>query len=206
LKVVSHGFSRDDLVGGHLALDFVNTVTARDAPAPLDWLDSYARLIQWAALTNAFSAEDLVRLSNLADASPRRAAAALARARHVREALHDVFAALIEENDVPALALRQVEAAWREAIDRTSLARLAHQIAAMLEVDRSGLDFIVDAVVLEAVTLMREFPKDRARVCSGERCGWLFRDTSKGGRRVWCDMATCGNAAKSRRFQARRRR
>jgi predicted RNA-binding Zn ribbon-like protein len=206
LNIVAHEFAPHDIVGGHLALDFVNTVTARDAQTPLDWLDGYRRLIQWAALTNAFEAADLAKLRELAGNSPQRAAAALARARRVREALHDAFAALIGRNAVPAHALEEVEAAWRKAIDRARLAPVTHQIEPALDVARSSLDFIVDTIALEAVALMRDFPESRARVCLGEQCGWLFHDTSKGGKRVWCDMATCGNTAKSRRFQARKGR
>ncbi|HJS46640.1 MAG TPA: CGNR zinc finger domain-containing protein, partial [Gemmatimonadales bacterium] len=46
-------------------------------------------------------------------------------------------------------------------------------------------------------------PLDRVRSCSGEHCGWLFRDTSRSGRRRWCSMSTCGNTSKVRRFRRR---
>ena len=39
----------------------------------------------------------------------------------------------------------------------------------------------------------------RLKQCHG--CGWLFLDRSKGGRRRWCDMKTCGNRAKVTRFR-----
>jgi predicted RNA-binding Zn ribbon-like protein len=32
----------------------------------------------------------------------------------------------------------------------------------------------------------------------------VFEDESRAGRRRWCDMATCGNRAKVRRYRARR--
>jgi Conserved protein containing a Zn-ribbon-like motif, possibly RNA-binding len=48
-------------------------------------------------------------------------------------------------------------------------------------------------------------PMDRLRICQGPNCSWLFIDRSKAGRRRWCDMAVCGNTAKSRRFYARSR-
>jgi predicted RNA-binding Zn ribbon-like protein len=77
------------------------------------------------------------------------------------------------------------------------------------EADRetSGLDLPLDLVVFAAVDLLGELDSDRTRVCRGNDCGWLFIDSSKSGRRVWCDMATCGNTAKSQRFaRASRRR
>jgi predicted RNA-binding Zn ribbon-like protein len=68
------------------------------------------------------------------------------------------------------------------------------------DADISGLDLPIDLVVFEALGLLAELDVERTRVCRGHDCGWLFLDTSKSGRRVWCDMATCGNAAKSERF------
>ena len=65
----------------------------------------------------------------------------------------------------------------------------------------------LDLVVLAAVDLLGELDAERTRVCRGHDCGWLFVDSSKSGRRVWCDMGTCGNASKGERFaRAQRRR
>lgn len=56
--IQGHAFRPGDLVGGHVALDLVNTVTARNAD-PVDWLDAYPRLLQWASLTGEFAPRDL---------------------------------------------------------------------------------------------------------------------------------------------------
>ena len=45
----------------------------------------------------------------------------------------------------------------------------------------------------------------RFRICANDGCRWVFEDTSRGGRRRWCDMTSCGNRAKVRRFRSRRR-
>jgi predicted RNA-binding Zn ribbon-like protein len=47
--------------------------------------------------------------------------------------------------------------------------------------------------------------KDRLRVCANEECRWVFHDTSRSGRRKWCDMSSCGNRAKAARHRARQR-
>ncbi|MAZ90474.1 MAG: hypothetical protein CMH94_02945 [Oceanicaulis sp.] len=57
---------------------------------------------------------------------------------------------------------------------------------------------------MDAVALLAEDNAVRLKQCDGERCGWLFLDTSKAGRRRWCDMATCGNVSKARRHAARK--
>jgi len=40
------------------------------------------------------------------------------------------------------------------------------------------------------------------RRCAGEDCTRLFLDTSRAGRRHWCDMSHCGNLARFRRFRS----
>jgi predicted RNA-binding Zn ribbon-like protein len=57
-------------------------------------------------------------------------------------------------------------------------------------------DIVVDRLVLAFVELRSTLASPRLRRCAGDNCGWFFIDTSKGGRRRWCDMATCGNTAK----------
>jgi predicted RNA-binding Zn ribbon-like protein len=45
----------------------------------------------------------------------------------------------------------------------------------------------------------------RVHRCSDPRCPHVFIDTTKNGRRRWCDMATCGNRAKAARHRRRAR-
>ena len=71
--------------------------------------------------------------------------------------------------------------------------------------ESSRLDYLSHELALRAVDLLRTLPEARTRICAGSKCGWLFIDSSKGGRRRWCDMATCGNAAKSKRHYERKR-
>jgi predicted RNA-binding Zn ribbon-like protein len=45
----------------------------------------------------------------------------------------------------------------------------------------------------------------RFRICANDGCRWVFEDTSRGGRRRWCDMSSCGNRAKVQRYRSRHR-
>jgi predicted RNA-binding Zn ribbon-like protein len=42
---------------------------------------------------------------------------------------------------------------------------------------------------------------ERIRSCAATTCAWLFLDTTKNRTRRWCDMKTCGNREKVRRFR-----
>jgi predicted RNA-binding Zn ribbon-like protein len=201
MTIVSRPFSPRDLVAGHPALDFINTVTARNTTTPIDWLDGYGRLLEWAALANITADKALTLLRKQAADSPDSAARALARVKEFREALHTVYAALLSGKRLPQAVLDQIGIIWREAQSRTHLEYSDNRVDARVCIERSGLDLIRDCVAGSAIELLRCLPTDRARICRGDRCGWLFIDSSKGGQRVWCDMATCGNAAKTRRHQ-----
>jgi predicted RNA-binding Zn ribbon-like protein len=203
---VAHQFLPKDFVAGHIALDFTNTVTARDT-TPLDWLDGYPRLIEWAVLAGLMDARDVANLRSQSEDAPREAAAALTRARRVREAVHDACAALLARRSVPSAALAEIETAWKRAAARGGFASDGGRLRFEADRQASGLDLPLDLVVFAAVDLLGDLDADRTRVCRGHDCGWLFIDSSKSGRRVWCDMATCGNTAKSQRFaRATRRR
>ena len=61
-------------------------------------------------------------------------------------------------------------------------------------------------IAQNAVELIQSVDRARLRRCGADLCLRWFVDTSKGGRRGWCSMATCGNRAKAARYRARRER
>lgn len=200
-----HTFTPRDLVAGHIVLDLVNTVTARDAE-PIDWLDGYPRLLEWATLTGRFDQDTLTTLHRAAAAAPSEAARALSHTRELREALHDLIAALIRDGH-PATpdTLHRVENYWKDAVAHARLAISGSEVQPRISVEISGLECLNHELALHAFDLLRTLPRERTRICPGQRCGWMFIDHSRGGRRRWCDMATCGNAAKGRTHYQRQR-
>lgn len=202
MRLEHHDFRAMDLIGGDPALDLVNTATARDTE-PRDWLDDYAALLRWARKAALAEPSELDALAAQAAAAPAQAAAALTRCKQLREALCAALYALA--------AGAQPSAAQLEALDQARLAasRAARLISRQGRLqtqwtrERSGLDLIAHRVTAYAIELLKDARLDRLRVCDGRDCGWVFVDTSKSGRRRWCDMATCGNVAKAKRFQQR---
>jgi predicted RNA-binding Zn ribbon-like protein len=73
---------------------------------------------------------------------------------------------------------------------------------------RDGSDPVAEALarLVEPVAeLVAGGRTERLRVCASETCRWVFYDVSRAGKRVWCDMRTCGNRAKARRHRERAR-
>jgi predicted RNA-binding Zn ribbon-like protein len=200
----AHRFTRRDFVGGDAALDFVNTVTGRDQ-APRDRLDSYPRLLEWAERARLLPSRHLRALARRAVRQPAAAAIALTRAKVLREALFALLTRIVSGRAPPRRSLALLERHWIAAIRKHQLTFTDGQVTAELRNDRADFDLVASLVAYRMVEHVLRSPRDRLRVCHGPNCSWLFIDTSKAGRRRWCDMAVCGNAAKARRFQARAR-
>jgi predicted RNA-binding Zn ribbon-like protein len=199
-----HTFQRRDVVAGHLALDLVNTVTARNAE-PIDWLTGYPQLVDWASVTGEFDPDALPALRRRSADAPDAAAATLRDTRRLREAVYDVTTAIIRNDVAPPEGLRRVELAWKAAAGDAVLALAAGKARLQVTVETSGLAYLNHELALRSVDLLQALPLARTRICPGPHCGWLFIDRSRGGQRRWCDMATCGNAVKTARHYQRTR-
>ena len=205
-----HAFGPRDYVGGHPVIDFVNTVTARNTVAPADRLDGYPALLRWASLSALALPDDATADDAAADDAAARDAAArdgepadarseVQRCRALREALHAILTARQDGGPVPEGAVGTLQASWRHAAAHARL-EVSPSGPIRLRHDGSGpwSSVVRRAVAAAAVGLLADLPPGRLRTCPGERCGWIFLDTSKAGRRRWCDMATCGTADKNR--------
>jgi predicted RNA-binding Zn ribbon-like protein len=203
--IEAHEFADRDFIGGDAALDFVNTVTGRDA-LPRDWLDSYERLLGWAARVRLLPERNLKALRRKARRSPAAAAGALARAKVLRESLFALVSAIIADGVPPTRALELLRGHWIAGIEAHELRFEDSRIVVELRSDAANLDLVAALVAYRMVEHVLPAPTDRIRICQGGNCSWVFIDSSKAGGRRWCDMAVCGNAAKSRRFYERSRR
>lgn len=65
----------------------------------------------------------------------------------------------------------------------------------------TGWDGVIDDLLPAILALADE--RDRLRTCGNPQCRWLFVDRSRSGRRVWCEMAVCGNRMKVGRHRGR---
>jgi predicted RNA-binding Zn ribbon-like protein len=204
MQVTEHRFEPRDLIGGHVVLDLVNTVTARNT-VPVDWLDGYARLLEWAHLSGSFEPGALDSLARASTADTPGADRALKRLRSLREVLLEAFTAQIERRALPATIVAEIEQQWKDAVAHARFDGDGGGLRLQLSVERSDLDYLRHELTLRAVQLLEHLPVERARVCPGPHCGWLFVDSSRGGHRRWCDMATCGNLVKGRRHYLLRR-
>ncbi|MFC4121688.1 CGNR zinc finger domain-containing protein [Nonomuraea zeae] len=180
-----------------LAFRFVATLSERRAE-PVERLATPERLRAWLA------ANELANELTAGEAAGRAAgeapvsAALLEQARELREAIHRAGTA-VAGGGLP-------EPADEELLNRWSARNRAHLV---LSGGRARwrlpqADPVRAALAVIATDAVATLGGDDAiKRCEQPTCGGLFVDTSRGGRRRWCSMATCGNRMKKAAIKAR---
>jgi predicted RNA-binding Zn ribbon-like protein len=192
------------LLGGALCLDFANTVDYRLTERHYDWLSSYTALIQWSDHAGILEEGAARELFEAAGRHPEAAAAVLARALELREAIFRVFAAIAHGQPSAVDDLDALSGAWAEARPHARLRDTATGFDWRWPEDAVALDRPLWPVAQSAVALLTTQDLTRVKMCaSTDGCGWLFLDTTRNRSRQWCDIATCGNRARARRHYAR---
>ncbi|MFI5998489.1 CGNR zinc finger domain-containing protein [Streptomyces sp. NPDC051362] len=174
------------MVCGNPALDFAATLRARRT-VRFEMFAAPDRLDAWFVE------------SRLVDSLVPSDEAAVERAKAVREAIHKLVTArrLNEEYDDEALnilnsAARKTPATpqltltgrWTEATTEQALSTVARHAIELLSSPE--------------VPLMKE--------CDNPECTRIYVDRSRGRRRQWCDMESCGNKFKAAAYRARKRK
>jgi predicted RNA-binding Zn ribbon-like protein len=198
-----------ELRGGRLCLDFVNTVGNHRANAPREHLASYAIVLAWAEQAGALGEASAAALRLEAAGRPADAAAALAEAIALREAMYRVFVAAIAGRPAAGEDLALLNLHLGRALGRRRLRPGAGGGPyAFGWCDERSLDAPLAPVVQSAAELLTGDELGRVRECDASEwnaCGWLFVDESHRRVRRWCSMEDCGNEAKARRRYERAR-
>ncbi|RDI54611.1 CGNR zinc finger domain-containing protein [Nocardia mexicana] len=180
---MSTAWSDDHFIGGDIALDLANTVYRRTPELGADLLDDVDDLVSW------------LRHAELpSPGSGRLDGSDLREARLLRKRFWVVFEAQADGRGVPSDALAGLLETARRGIG--SDVEVGPDGSAEPLTARGALT----VVALSGIRLVLSPPPRPVRSC--DRCGWFFLDTSRGRRRRWCSMKTCGNQAKAARFRS----
>ena len=193
------------LTGRHVGLDFVNTVDNRlSQEKKIDNLRSYRDLVGFAEQTELVTTSQAHQLLRIGKRNQGGAEKALQQAIRLREALFEIFAAAAEKRPHPS-ALAQLNAVLEDAGGRRELVAQQGCFHWRWAGIAENLESILWPIAYEAAQLLASGNLDYVRRCAAEDCGWLFLDKSKSHSRRWCDMKSCGNRDKARRFYERQR-
>ena len=173
-----------------VALDFVNTLEL-EGGEPVDHIPTTAEALDW------LLERGLLHATQSAHVDTR-----LRRIRSARASLRELVDAAVEHRAPAPSAVGDTNRLLRardalELVPDGSAVALGH-VHVGDPID-AALARLADPIAREVSSDRRE----RLRICANDRCRYVFVDTSRTGRRRWCDMSSCGNRAKAARHRAR---
>jgi predicted RNA-binding Zn ribbon-like protein len=191
-----------DFSGGRLCLDFVNTAGGTRAQ-PKEHLHAYSDLVAWGRQAGLLSEQEAQRLARAARRRPDDAARTLAGAVAIREALFRVFTNAADSKPQRPEDMELLNTSLARALAQVRLDTTA-QGCVRVWGDGDQLDRMLWPVLRSAMDVLTS-QEERGRIhkCESPTCDWLFLDTSRNRSRRWCDMKSCGNRAKARRYYER---
>lgn len=169
---------------GSFPLDFVGTLRARRNAAPAEKLASPHQLDAWFIE------------SGMLDAGPGADETDLEIALDLRESIYVLVAARLMGQPLPARAIAEVN---KQAAGLPVTLRLHATGATRTGSVSQGLAVLarktIEIIGGDEAALLRE--------CSRPECTQVYLDRSRGRRREWCAMKTCGNRVKVATYRAR---
>ena len=197
------------ILGGHLALDFANTVDDPEGPERYDHAGTYPELVGWSARIGILRPEQAAELLDAAELHKRGRSTALRRAHALRDILNKIFTEVAALNSGSRDAARgTVEAYWAELRPFvTDALRHAELVVADERFKLTWpvtvqLDAMLWPIAVAAADLLTSPQLARLKKCAG--CPWVFLDQSKNFSRRWCAMEDCGTHEKIRRYVTKR--
>jgi predicted RNA-binding Zn ribbon-like protein len=187
-----------ELVGGHPALDFLNTIHDWTVDTPRDYIASYADAVRFGEAAGILTRSEARRLARLGGE------AELARLHALRALLERIFRSRVEARPPRAGDLRDISAAVVESARGSRLrAGDGAQLRREIPMSAAGPALLRLRIIDAALPLLTSDEIVRVKGCP--RCGWFFVDRSKNGSRRWCSMSSCGASAKSKTYYRRTR-
>ncbi|HEX5466092.1 MAG TPA: CGNR zinc finger domain-containing protein [Candidatus Limnocylindrales bacterium] len=182
-------------------LDFVNTLELEKGQ-PIDRLPDLPAALGWLREHDLIHPEAMAAEIDRGRDQPEAEARTLRRVTRLRAAMRALVEASVERRPPTQEALTEVNRSLR-----------THYVYVLVPApDGVSLDHrhegdpVEGALARLAESLARELSQgdvERLRICANPSCAWAFFDTSRTGRRKWCNMSTCGNRAKAARHRER---
>jgi predicted RNA-binding Zn ribbon-like protein len=194
---------RIERIGGHPAVDFVNTLGGLLEAPDDEYLLDYTDLVSFVEGSGLLDSTTSDRLRRVAELQLDQARDVLKRTLQLRASLDRALRAQLENGTPPGPDLEDVRQAYLTALARATLQPSgSHYEWAWPDADDT-LDQPLWILASQAIELLRSAPLHRLTRCG--HCRWMFLDSSKNHSRRWCSMNACGSIVKMRRYRAAHR-
>lgn len=191
--------------GGSLALDFVNTVGSWTPTVGNEYLTEYQDFQVWTKMLDVLKPTEYKRYSTYLTETKINEQKTMLLIRDVRQNLYECFQEIASGKTLRTSSLEAFNQYMHRCNDAMIYVRQKDGSVAASFNDEQ-MEFLPLWYVLKDAEQLLLHHASWSRIGECPSCGWLFLDSSKGGRRKWCDMAMCGSRDKALRYYRRTRR
>ena len=188
-----------EFTGNHICLDFTNTLHNR-FNTPRELLNGYADLVRWSQEAAILSDDEAQQLRAAATHSAGAAEQVLQQAIELREAMYRIFSSHISHTEADTDDLAMLNRMFVKAMTKASIHNNGKGFVWDWSRESRHFDRMLWPIARSMSELLTSDTLESVRMCAADDCGWLFLDTSKNHSRRWCDMKSCGNRAKARKY------
>lgn len=191
---VKYGF-----FGGHVSLDFVNTVDDEGKTRNLNAIPDWETVLNWALRAGILSGGEAQSLAR--SIYETRVTDELGELYKFRELMWSVLRNFAVGQAVDTEKAKAISTTIRWALQKASIVQDVHVFRWSVFENELGLSLIRARLALAVSDLITRQDMERLRECA--RCTGLFLHHGRGVDRRWCRMNTCGNRAKIERFRSK---
>jgi predicted RNA-binding Zn ribbon-like protein len=190
------------LVAGHLALDFANTLDYRfDPKRRVELLKDYGSVLEFVQQSGVITRRQArLRLLQTRNAEGR---VTLRHAIELREAIDSLARSIVLGVSPRGSCLKTLNSFLKNAQATECLVWRRSEFVRTYTNRAATPSAPLGPIIEAAAELLTSPQRHSIRECADPSCRWLFLDHSKNHSRRWCDMRTCGNRWKVQRFRAR---
>ena len=191
------------LDGGCTVFDFTNTISNRNDPDYFDYLTKYDDFIQWIDKLGLLPREKIRAIATFSKDHSRKSGDVLRQVVEAREVIFKLFSSLAQHQKADKEALDAFNSFLSEALSnmRVDIGRTV--ATSFIVSEKTILKEPLYRLLKNAFDILSTQSFERIKECP--TCRWLFLDTTKNGKRRWCNMQVCGSNDKARRYYHRKK-
>ena len=187
-----------------LCCNFVNTVYAWRGVNLNEYLKTYDDFIAWCRKLDVCDPSYLDELSEQAKLHPQKATNALHEIKKVRQLLYNFISAIAAgEQETYKALLNELNPLLMKSLNKQQIVFKNEAFQPEFQLDATALDSPLHVVLKSLYDVLIQADLSRIKECP--KCGWVFLDETKNGRRRWCSPTECGTQDKMLRYNQKKR-
>lgn len=164
------------LSGGHLCMDFANTVSWRSS-RHIERLRAYGDLVAWSRQAGVLTSDEARDLTRKASRQPAKSAKVLHEAVALREAIYRIFSAIATGRPPLTADLLILNRALERALVRRRVLPVIRGFA-WNWMHGGAMNCMLWPIAQSAADLLTSDELRDVHLCAADNCGWIFVDTT----------------------------